>query len=301
MSNPKDPYNGDPFDNPPGWTDPYADIPPLPPPSDFSPVNPQQPPTGQPPGSPLLTGLILGLLLVALSVAVFQLFGSDDSATAGGTTTTTAGGDTTTTAPGTDTETTTTTPPTTVPSTDPYPPVEPKIPAADLKMRTDGLGVMDNDIKDITFGTEADLAIGRLVASFGEPTDTGWQTSTDQWGVCAGDLERVLTFETFAAIVTKSGGQEVFNGYRNDINWGDITLPPASIETLSGLKIGDSVGDLKSIYASQVVTFGSNAKLGSTYTVTSAASGTVLLWGPVQGEDDSDRIVGIYAPDVCSR
>ncbi len=300
MSDPKDPYNGDSFDNPPGWTDPYADIPPLPPPSDFPPMDPQQPPPGQPPGSPLLTGLILGLLLVALSVAVFQLFGSEDSGgTAAGTTTTTAGGDTTTTVPDTDTTTTTST---TVPSTDPYPAVEPPIPAADLKMRTDGLGVMDNDIKDIVFGTEDDLAIGRLVASFGNPTeDTGWQTSTDQWGVCAGDLERVLKFETFAAIVTKSGGQEVFNGYRNDINFGLIEEAPAAIETLSGLKIGDTVADLNSIYESQVVTFGSDAKLGSTYTVSSAASGTVLLWGPVQGQDDSDRIIGIYAPDVCSR
>ncbi len=300
MSDPKDPYSRDPFENPPGWTDPYADIPPLPPPSGFPPLEPQQPPPGQPPGSPLLTGLILGLLLVALSVAVFQLFGSDDTATAVATTTTTVGDDTTTTVPETDTDTTTTTP-TTVPSTDPYPPVEPPIPSADLKMRTDGLGVMDNDIKDIVFGTEADVAIGRLVASFGEPTDTGWQTSTDQWGVCAGDLERILTFETFAAIVTKSGGQEVFNGYRNDINFGDINAAPAAIETLSGLKIGDSVADLNKIYESQVVTFGSDAKLGSTYTVSSAANGTVLLWGPVQGEDDSDRIIGIYAPNVCSR
>ncbi|KAA3641894.1 MAG: hypothetical protein DWP92_00360 [Armatimonadetes bacterium] len=300
MSDPKDPYNGDPFDNPPGWTDPYADIPPLPPPSGFPPTDPQQPPSGQPPGSPLLTGLILGLLLVAISVAVFQLFGSDDNGTAVGTTTTTttAGGDTTTTVPDTDTTTTSST---TIPSTDPYPAVDPPIPAEDLKMRTDGLGVMDNDIKDIVFGTEADVAIGRLVASFGEPVDTGWQTSTDQWGVCAGDLERILTFETFAAIVTKSGGQEVFNGYRNDINFGLIEEPPAAIETLSGLKIGDTVADLNSIYESQVVTFGSDPKLGSTYTVTSAASGTVLLWGPVQGQDDSDRIIGIYAPDVCAR
>jgi hypothetical protein len=236
---------------------------------------------------------------VGLSVAVFQLFGAEGDGTAAGTTTTTVVGATTTTID--DGLGTTTTSSTTLPTTDPYPPVDPAIPAADLKMITEGLRVNDNDIKDIVFGTEAELAIGRLTASFGNPVDTGWQTSTDQWGVCAGDLERILTFGTFAAIVTKSGGQEVFNGYRNDLNFGDITSDPATIETLSGLMIGDTVEDLQDIYASQRVEFGTHPLLGPTYSVVSAASGTTLLWGPVEGQDSSDRVIGIYAPDVCGR
>ena len=292
MSDPRDPY-----DNPSGWTDPLADIPPIGAPTP-QPTGPAGRPPGQPPSSPLLTGLIIGLLLVGLSVAVFQLFGAESDGTAAGTTTTTLEGATTTTTDGTGTTTTSST---TLPSTDPYPPVDPAIPASDLKMITEGLRVNDNDIKDIVFGTEADLAIGRLTASFGAPEDTGWQTSTDQWGVCAGDLERVLTFGTFAAIVTKSGGQEVFNGYRNDLNFGDITSAPATIETLSGLRIGDTVDDLETIYASQLVTYGTHPLLGSTFSVVSAASGTTLLWGPVEGQDPSDRVIGIYAPDICGR
>ena len=64
---------------------------------------------------------------------------------------------------------------------------------------TDGLRINDNEIKDLIFGTEADLAIGRLVASFGPATqDTGWQTSTGQYGVCASDLERIVIFDTLA-------------------------------------------------------------------------------------------------------
>jgi hypothetical protein len=291
----------DPTQNPPGWTDPYSD------PVDAGvvpPVLPGQPPTspnGQPPGSPLLTGLIIGLLLVALSVAVFQLFGAEDDGTAAGTTTTStaAGESTTSTAAG---ESTTTSSSTTLPATDPYPPVEPPIPAEDMKMMTDGLRINDNDIKDIVFGQEADLAVGRLVASFGEATqDTGWQTSTGQYGVCAGDLERIVIFDTFAAIVTKSGGQEIFNGYRNDLTTGELGTGPASIETLSGLVIGDTVATMQGIYAGQRVVFGTDPKLGPIYEVNSAASGSQLLWGPDEGEDDSDRVIGIYAPDVCSR
>ena len=68
MTTPQDPY-----DNPPGWTDPYADLTDI---SGDDPLPPMEPPTtppAQPPSSPLLTGLIIGLLLIALSVAVFQL------------------------------------------------------------------------------------------------------------------------------------------------------------------------------------------------------------------------------------
>ncbi len=292
MSDPRDPYQ-----NPPGWTDPYADGP-------YQPVGappPPGPPQGQPPGSPLLTGLIIGLLLVALSVAVFQLFGGEADQSATDTTTTTDPDSSTTTTLDDSSTTTTESTDTTLPATDPYDPVSPAIPADDLKMKTDGLRVNDNDIPDIDFGMDAATAIGRLVASFGDPVDTGWQTSTGQYGVCAGDLERVLTFGTFAAIVTKNGGQEIFNGFRNDTTFGDITSDPAKITTLSGLALTDTVRELKTIYADQVVSFSTDPKLEEIYEVRSASSDTVLLWGPVAGQDDDDKVIGIYAPDVCNR
>ncbi len=297
-----DPY--DPHQNPPGWTDPYADLTNL---SGNEPLPPMEPPTtppAQPPGSPLLTGLIIGLLLVALSVAVFQLLSPEDSGDAAGTTTTTVDGETTTTT--VDGETTTTTvdgeTTTTVPPADPFDAVPPAIEVDRLKLITNGLRVNDNEIPDIVFGQDAPTAMGRLVASFGDPTeDTGWQVSTGQYGVCAGDLERVLLFGPFAAIVTKPGGQEIFNGYRHDLTFGDLTNPAAGLETLSGLTVGDSVADLQSIYAGELVTFSTDPRLGEIYEVRGSTSGSLLLWGPVEGPDDADRIIGIYAPDVCSR
>ncbi len=299
MSDPQDPYA-----NPPGWTDPYAGLSDL---SGHEPLPPMEPPTtppAQPPGSPLLTGLIIALLLVALSVAVFQLLSPDDSGTAAETTTTTVAGETTTTTV-TDGETTTTavdTSSTTVPAGDPFEPVPPAIEVDRLKLITDGLRVNDNEIKDIVFGDDAPTAIGRLVASFGDPTqDTGWQVSTGQYGVCAGDLERVVLFGPYAAIVTKPGGQEIYNGYRHDLTYGDLANPAAALETLSGLAIGDTVADLRSIYAGEAVTFSTDPKLGLIYEVRGSTSGSLLLWGPVEGEDDADRVIGIYAPDVCSR
>ena len=298
-----EPY--DPNQNPPGWTDPYAELNDL---SDDGPLPPMEPPTtppAQPPGSPLLTGLIIGLLLIALSVAVFQLLSPEDSGDAAGTTTTTAGGDTTTTTGDGETTTTTggeTTTTVTTPPSDPYEAVPPEIPVDRLVLISNGVQVNDNEIPNIVFGQDAATAIGRFVASFGDPTeDTGFQVSTGQYGVCAGDLERVVTFGPFAAVVTKPGGQEIFDGYRFDLTFGDLSNPAAGMETLSGLKLGDTVAQLQEIYGGEDVTFATDPRLGEIFEVRGSTSGALLLWGPVEGSDDSDRIIGIYAPDVCSR
>jgi hypothetical protein len=295
----------DPYSNPPGWTDPYSDLTNI---SGDGPLPPMEPPTtppAQPPGSPLLTGLIIGLLLVALSVAVFQLLKDDSGGTAVGTTTTTVEGAETTTTNGDQTTTTSdgSSTTTSAPNADPYPPVEPPIPVEKQKMITDGMRINDNDIPDILFGTEADVAIGRFVASFGEATlDSGWQVSTGAFGVCAGDFERIVIFGTYAAVVTKNGGQEIYSGYRQDLTYADdITHDAAKLETLSGLRVGDTVERLLEIYSGETVSFSVDAKLGDVYLVEGSSSGNLLLWGPVQGEDPTDTVVGIYAPDVCNR
>ncbi|MEN8238692.1 MAG: hypothetical protein ABFR53_05770 [Actinomycetota bacterium] len=300
MSDPQDPY-----DNLPGWTDPYADLTDLSGNAPLPPMEPPATPPAQPPGSPLLTGLIIGLLLIALSVAVFQVLGSDDGTAAGPetTTTTTGDGDTDTTAG--DGQTTTTgdgTTATTVPGTTPYPPVGDPIPVEDLKLKADGFKVEAEGVANIEFGTDADTAIGQLVSSFGDSTqDTDWQVSTEQFGVCNGDFERIIYFGPLAAIVTKPDGTEIFSGYRSDLQFGDLTNAAASVETLSGLKIGDSVADLKSIYAGERVEFSTDSKLGEIYEVIGGSTGNLLLWGPIEGTADTDRVIGIYAPDVCSQ
>jgi hypothetical protein len=265
-------------------------------------MEPPTTPPAQPPSSPLLTGLIIGLLLIALSVAVFQLLKPDESGTAVGTTTTldetgttTTEGTGTTTTEGTGTTTT-------IPSDDQYPPLGEPIPVEKMKMITDGMRINDNDIPDITFGADAENAIGQYVASLGPSTDdTGWQVSTNGFGVCAGELERIVFFGTYAAILTKQGGQEIYSGYRQDLVFGDATHPAFGIETLSGLSLGDTVAELKEIYKDQTVSFAIDPKLDDVYLVEGSTSGNLLLWGPVDGDNDEDRVVGIYAPDICNR
>ena len=295
-----------PYDNPPGWTDPYSDLSDL---SGDEPLpqleSPSTPPA-TPPGSPLLTGLIIGLLLVALSVAVFQLLRDDEdtadtAATSTSTTTATEDAATTTTAPDGETSTTTTTSAVETPPSEPYPPLDPPIEVERLKLITEGIRINSNELKDIVWDTPAEEAIGRFTASFGEPSeDTGWQVSTGQWGICAGELERIIRYGPFAAILTLPNNEDVFMGYRQDVAFGGLDSPATDMETLSGLKAGDSVGQLLEIYASQEVTFSTDPQLELIFELRSSNSSDLLLWGPVQGEAEEDLVLGIYAPDECS-
>jgi len=298
----------EPYDNPPNWTDPYADLVDLTGEEPLPPLEDPGVPPAQPPGSPLLTGLIIGLLLVALSVAVFQLLrpsGEEVAAVPSSGASSTAASSSTAPAAG-GPSTTSATPSSTVPETtlaaSPYTPVDPPIPVSKLKLMTNGIRVKDKDIKDLTFGTSAAEAVGRLTASFGNPTsDTNWEVSTGRWGVCQGDMERVIQFGPFYVIVTQRGGQDVFDGYRQDISTGNFDSPATQLETLSGLKAGDTVKALEQIYAKQKVTYSTDPLLGDIFELRSTSTAELLLWGPVQGQDPADIVLGIFAPDVCDR
>ena len=249
----------------------------------------------------MLTGLVVGLLLVALSVAVFQLLKSDDATATAETTTTTAADGSETTVPG-DTSSTSTTIGTTTPPSEPYPPVGTPIEVDRMKLKSDRVGIQINDVPDLKFGDPADISIGRLTSSFGEPDqDTEWQVSTGQWGVCTGELERVVRFGPFAAIVTTDGTSEVFNAYRQDLSFGDLDSDATQLTTLSGLKAGDTVERLQQIYASEDVQFSTDPALGDIFELRGSETNELLLWGPVRGTDPDSLVVGIYSPDVCGR
>ncbi len=293
MSEPRDPS-----DKPPGWTDPYEDLTDLTGDEPIPPLEDPSTPAATPPGSPLLTGLVVGLLLIALSVAVFQLLrdGEGETSADAATTTTGAEGTTTTAAP---TTTTTTIP---LPPAEPYPPVGPQIPVGQMKLMADRIRVQDDAISDLAFGDPAPDAIGALTASFGDPDeDTGWQVSTGEWGVCVGELERIVRFGPFAAIVVVVAEADLFNGYRQDVQFGDLGSPASQLETLSGLRAGDTVGDLQRIYADLSVEFSEDATIGSIFEVRGPESGDLILWGPIGGQADTDPVLGIYAPNICDR
>ncbi len=258
-------------------------------------------PPATPPRSPLLTGLILGLLLVVLSIAVFNLTRDDEASTPAASTETTEPAteatdasdetETTTDDAGTDETTTTTTSEAPI-EFDPYLAVGQPLPLSDLSLQTSGMGV-------IALGSPAADAVGRLVATLGEPTsDTGPITSTGEYGACEGGTVRVVKFGALAAIVVVDpDGAETFAGYRLDLTYDEAATSVAvDLETLSGLKVGYNVTQLRTIYSAFDVEIVSDPTLGRVFELR-GGSNNLLLWGPVtdSGDEGTDQIMGIYS------
>jgi hypothetical protein len=262
-------------------------------------------PPATPPRSPLLTGLILGLLLVVLSIAVFNLTRDDDAGTTDATDTTVAAtepGDvtegqtgTTSADDGTAPETTSTTTTAAPIDFDPYQAVGQPLALSDLTMQTAGLG-------EIRLGTDAADAVGKLVATLGDPTsDTGPITSTGEYGACEGGTVRIVKFGALAAIVViDADGTETFAGYRLDLTYDEAATSVAvDLETLSGLKLGYSVTQLRDIYSAFDVEVVTDTDYGRVFELR-GTNGNLLLWGPVldSGDEGTDTIMGIYSVDA---
>jgi len=262
-----------------------------------------QVPGAPPPRSPLLTGLIVGLLLVVLSIAAFQLIGNDDDdPEAGGTTTTTTEptGDTAATNSGTtegpSDSTVGATSPGTVVGLPEFVETGEPVPLEELTLAVDSIG-------PIALGTSAPRSVGRLIASLGVPdADSGAVISTGAFGTCVGDTERIVRWGPLVAVViVDDNGTQTLGGYRLDVTYGGFGAPTAGLKTLSGLALGDSVAQLEQIYEGFEIDYSTHPELSDIFELSSANTGNLLLWGPVDSPENGGFIRGIYSPDACGR
>jgi hypothetical protein len=272
-----------------------------------------------PPASPnpWLIGLAVAVILAAISVVAFGFLAPDEETVGPTTTTTTEPGETTTTVEGTTTTqqdgSTTTTggdgSTTTTTSTDgtvtttslpdgetpPITPVGDPIAITELTLTKDDIGPLD-------FGDDGDQVLGRLVSTFGEPTqDTGFIVGNGSWGECAGDAIRVVQWGPLNIVVRGQAGASELVSYRLDIKYGGITSPATDLETKSGLRVMDTVAQLKEIYAGFVIDFVVDPEAGLVFELKSQLGGELLIWGPVESQNDEGRVTGIYSPDSCGR
>lgn len=261
-------------------------------------------PQAAPPRSPLLTGLIVGLLLVVLSIAAFQLIGQDDEGDA------TAGSNTTTEAPdgdGTATPSDTTADPGDTSTTEgPATSVVVDLPdftasgdpvdIADLTLAVDAIG-------PIKLGTSAPRSVGRLVASLGTPDeDSGAVVSTGEFGSCVGDTERIVRWGPLVVVVIVDDDRtQTLGGYRLWLANGGFDSAAAEMQTLSGLKLGNSVAQLKRTYDGFDIELLDHDDIGNIFELRSANTGNLLLWGEVSSPDDSGFVRGFFSPDACGR
>ncbi len=252
-------------------------------------------PPATPPRNPLIVGLLVLALLFVITITAFQLLRPRDSATTaddGLTTLITAAGS----------EPDTTLPPTTVSDDAPdatapaatIVPVGEPIPLEDLQLAVNSIG-------PIAFGTAADQALGRLVASLGDPDDdTGPILSTGEHGSCVGVMERVVRFGPLSVLLNDDAeGVSVLAGYRLDLSAGAFISPAINLTTLSGLKGGDTIDTLEDVYSGFVIEYVEHDQFGEVYELHRRADNALLLWGPITSRDPDGQILGIFSPDPC--
>ena len=270
-----------------------------------------------PPAQPnaWLIGLAVAVVLAAISIIAFGFLAPGDETAAtttnagdgsttttgdGSTTTTNGDGSTTTTGDGSTTTTTGTDGTVTTTSipdgeTPPIVAVGDPIPITELTLTKDDIGPLD-------FGDDGDQVLGRLAATFDDPTqDTGFIVGSGSWGECAGDAIRVVQWGPLNIVVKGEASSSEFVSYRLDLRYGGITSPTTDMETKSGLRVMDTVAQMREIYVGFVIEFVVDPDAGLVFELRGQLGGDLLLWGPVESQNDDARVTGIYSPDSCGR
>ncbi len=291
---------------PPPRRDPYQPLRDIDDADSIWPLDDPGTPSARPPGSgfrPFAIGLVVGAVLAVVSVVGFQLLrpdAADTPVTVPAAGATVPAEVTPTTTPVTTPDAATTVPATTPPETTPIEP-PPEIVAVGTPLDIDSLRLAANRIGPIDFGTSENEALGRLAASIGPPdADTGEIASTGEMGTCPGDTIRVVRWGPLAVVTVPGDGIRALGGFRMDLALGGLDARSATIQTLSGLRAGDSVGDLQRIYGDFTIDFLDEPELGLIFELRQAGQTDLLLWGPVTSSEDDGRVTGIFSPDPCN-
>lgn len=247
------------------------------------------PPEKKPSRAKWLVPLLLLIAFGAVWVVIFvdrestapstSVVAIDTTSTAPATTTTQAS---TTTTHG---ETTTSTPTTTTvpwPAADTWLPVGDPIPTPELALKASGIG-------PIALGTPIAEAAGALVSSLGQADTAGFDAS-----ICSHAELYWLTWGDLLGIFDGYSDDAEFIAYRYQ---NDATeTPDPVLETLSGIRLGDTVETLQNTYVTYTVSF---EVIDGKDHFRLSDGGDPLLWGPLSSSEPDGIVEGIYSPDPC--
>lgn len=196
--------------------------------------------------------------------------------------------------------TTETVAPTTVPTTEPststtaaaFPPIPPvgdPIPIEELTLGAFSLGPLE-------FGSTTDEALGRLVASLGQPDDL--QDIGEEDGLCPTDVGSEARWGWLTAIFRNDADVDVLVGYRFEPDADQPDHETNQMATISGATVGDTLGELQAIYDPLPVTT-KNFEGEPGWILTRLRDERTLLWGYAEGAGDDDLMTTIFAPRPC--
>ncbi len=178
----------------------------------------------------------------------------------------------------------------------------PQLEAVGEPVALDDLRLFDTGIGPLTIGDDGTVVVGRLVASLGQPdADTGTIPGDGRGGQCPGTPVREVRWGTLAIFnVVEIDGAQTFDSYRLDTAFTSESDPAAGLATRSGLRLGESVAQLRSIYAGFDLRLGDLGLGYPSFELRSGDDGSLLLWGSLTSEHDDGIVTGIQSPHRCS-
>ena len=187
---------------------------------------------------------------------------------------------------------TTTRPPTTTTTTT----TEPPIPALGDPIALEDLTLGAFSLGPLDFGDTDISALGRLVATFGQPDEVS--TIGEAEGLCPTESGRSARFGWLTVLVRDEAGTDVLVGYRLEEPAEAVPgHPTADLRTISGAGIGDTETEWNAIYRTSIVRRTEIEGMPMLLLLRSSDERT-LLWGPLS-QDEPAAMLGIYSPRPC--
>jgi hypothetical protein len=169
------------------------------------------------------------------------------------------------------------------------PPVGDPIPIEDLTLGAFSLGPLE-------FGSSSDEALGRLVASLGQPDDL--RDIGEEDGLCPTDVGSEARWGWLTAIFRDDADVDVLVGYRFVPDPDQPDHETNEMATISGATVGDTLEELRAIYDPLPITT-KNFEGEPGWILTRLSDERTLLWGYAEGPDDDDLLTTIFAPRPC--
>lgn len=152
----------------------------------------------------------------------------------------------------------------------------------ELKLKASGVG-------PVTFGSSITDSAGAFVASLGQADASGLDSD-----LCASEEWYWLEWGGLRAVFDGYTDDARFIAYRYENAGQDESSP--MLETLSGIRLGDTVESLQATYTSYTVSF---EVIDGKDHFRLTDGGELLLWGPVTSTEPQGTVEGIYSPDPC--
>jgi hypothetical protein len=158
-----------------------------------------------------------------------------------------------------------------------------------LELSADGLG-------EEAFGAGADGVLAYVQAILGESTaDSGWVDARSTGEACPGTEVRKVTWNdlilTFSDSSTYAEGLRHFSGYNYGPAFGP-QIDPYGLQTEGGIGVGDTVGDLKTVYPGVTINPADEIS-GPSFFIQDG------LYGFLTGAGDDDTIISFVGGTGC--